>query len=90
MQTGAEHWNDAESDWRPARPLLKTEQAARVVALSVPAFWKGVKNARLPRPVYPLPRAPRWFEDELLAAIERTRALPADALARRRAAKEER
>ena len=71
--------------WRPARPLLTAQQGAQAVGLSIPAFWKQVKERRLPAPVYPAPRAPRWFEDELVATITKTRALPADAMAARRA-----
>jgi predicted DNA-binding transcriptional regulator AlpA len=58
-----------------------------MVGISVPAFWRGVKDERLPKPVYPMPRAPRWFEDELLAAVEKTRAAPSEALDRRRGSK---
>jgi predicted DNA-binding transcriptional regulator AlpA len=72
---------------RPMRTLLTARDAARTVRLSVPAFWKGVKDERLPKPVYPMPRAPRWFEDELLAAVEQTRASPAEAMAQRRSAR---
>jgi len=59
--------------------------AADAVGLSVPAFWKAVASGRLPAPVYPAPRAPRWRVSELLAALEKTRALPRDAMASRRA-----
>jgi predicted DNA-binding transcriptional regulator AlpA len=75
---------DADAAWRPARALLTAREGAQAVGLSVPAFWKGVKDERLPKPVYPMPRAPRWFEDELLAALERTRATPSEAMAKRR------
>jgi hypothetical protein len=46
-----------------------------------------VAARRLPRPLYPLPRAPRWRRSELRAALEATRALPAEAKAARRAAR---
>jgi predicted DNA-binding transcriptional regulator AlpA len=72
---------------RPARVLLTAREGAQSVRLSVPSFWKAVKDERLPQPVYPMPRAPRWFEDELLAAIERTRSAPSEAKARRRLAR---
>jgi predicted DNA-binding transcriptional regulator AlpA len=68
---------------RPTRTLLTARDAARTVGLSIPAFWKGVKDERLPKPVYPMPRAPRWFEDELFAAVEQTRASPTEAKAAR-------
>jgi predicted DNA-binding transcriptional regulator AlpA len=64
--------------------LLTAREAAQRIGLSVPAFWKGVRDRRLPIPVYPMPRAPRWFEHELLAALEQTRTSPTEAMARRR------
>jgi len=68
-------------------PLLKARDAARYVDLSLPALWAGVRAGRLPAPFYPAPRAPRWRESELRAALEATRQLPAAAMAARRAAK---
>lgn len=67
-------------------PLLNAREAARDVGLSLPAFWRCVSSKRLPAPVYPAPRAPRWYRSELRAAVKATRALPADAKASRRAA----
>ena len=67
--------------------LLTADAAADFVELSKPAFYAGVRKGRLPAPVYPAPRAPRWFEHELKAALEATRALPRDAMAARRASK---
>ena len=66
---------------------IAAEAAAAEVGLSLPAFWRAVGSGRLPRPVYPAPRAPRWFRSELRAALEATRALPAEAKAARRAAR---
>jgi predicted DNA-binding transcriptional regulator AlpA len=66
---------------------LTAEAAAAEVGLSLPAFWRAVAAGRLPCPVYPASRAPRWFRAELHAALEATRAMPADAMARRRAAR---
>jgi len=63
--------------------LLSAREAAQTVRLSMPAFWRAVRSKRLPLPVYPAPRAPRWFEGELLAALERTRASPSEAKALR-------
>lgn len=68
-------------------PLLIAEDAAAEVALSLPAFWRAVSSGRLPAPLYPAPRAPRWRRSELREALEATRALPAEAKAGRRAAK---
>jgi hypothetical protein len=55
--------------------------------LSLPAFWRAVAGGRLPSPVYPAPRAPRWYVSEIRAALAGTRALPAEAKASRRAAR---
>ena len=71
---------------RPSDPLLNAESSAAEVELSLPAFWKAVASRRLPAPFYPAPRAPRWRRSELLAALEATRALPAEAKASRRKA----
>lgn len=68
-------------------PMLPAETAAAEVGLSLPAFWRSVAAGRLPKPLYPAPRAPRWRRSELLAALDATRALPAEAKAARRAAK---
>lgn len=61
--------------------------AAQAAGLSIPGFWKAVAEGRLPAPVYPLPRAPRWYVSEFRTALAATRALPAEAKAERRAAK---
>ena len=66
-------------------PLLSAREGAAEVHLSLAAFWRAVGAGRLPRPLYPLPRAPRWRRSELKAALEATRALPAEAKAARRA-----
>jgi len=67
--------------------LLTAKQSAEEVGLSLAAFWRAVASGRLPAPVYPLPRAPRWRRSELLVALAATRALPRDQMAARRAAK---
>jgi predicted DNA-binding transcriptional regulator AlpA len=68
-------------------PLLTAAGAADELGLSLSAFWRGVTAERLPKPVYPMPRAPRWRRSELRASLEATRALPAEAKAMRRAAR---
>jgi predicted DNA-binding transcriptional regulator AlpA len=67
--------------------LLPPERAAEETGVSLAAFWRGVAAGRLPAPVYPAPKAPRWYRHELHAALEATRALPREAMAARRAAK---
>jgi predicted DNA-binding transcriptional regulator AlpA len=67
--------------------LLTAERAAEAVGLSLAALWRAVAAGRLPAPVYPAPRAPRWYRHELHAALEATRAKPREAMAARRSAK---
>lgn len=71
----------------PPDPLLTAEEAAADCGVALPTFWRGVAAGRLPAPLYPAPRAPRWRRSELHAALEATRAKPAEAKAARRAAK---
>jgi predicted DNA-binding transcriptional regulator AlpA len=66
---------------------VTAKQAATLVGLAESAFWRAVAAGRLPAPVYPLPRAPRWIPSELHAAMQATRALPRDQMASRRATK---
>ncbi len=71
----------------PATELLTAEQAADLMGLSLAAVWRAVAADRLPAPVYPAPRAPRWYRHELHAALEATRQKPREAMAARRSAK---
>ena len=66
---------------------LNAKKSAALVAVSVPAWWKGVAEGRFPTPIYPAPRAPRWYPSEIRAAVELTRALPRDQKNARRLAK---
>lgn len=75
------------TDYQPKDPLLTADESAQECGVSVPAFWKGVKAGRLPKPVYPASRAPRWRRSELHAALEVTRSMPRDAMEQRRQAK---
>jgi predicted DNA-binding transcriptional regulator AlpA len=68
------------------RPLDARESAAEV-GLCLSGFWRAVAKRRLPPPVYPLPKAPRWFRSELRAAMEQTRALPREQKQARRTAR---
>ena len=71
----------------PDDPPLNARQSAAEVGVSLPAFWRGVADGLFPQPVYPLPRAPRWFRSELRTAIEARRMSPHEAKAARRRAK---
>jgi hypothetical protein len=66
----------------PTPPLPR--EAAFLCRLSLPAFWKNVGTGRLPAPVYPAPKAPRWWRSRLCAAIEATSAVPTEAKEQRR------
>ncbi len=68
-------------------PPLTAAQAAEYVGLSLAAFWRSVAAERMPCPVYPLPKAPRWFGSELRAALDATRAMPREQMESRRIAK---
>ena len=70
----------------PTDPPLTAKEAAAAVGLSYAAFWRAVAADRLPSPVYPLPRAPRWFGSELRVALDALRQKPNEAKAERRAA----
>ncbi len=64
---------------------LPAKAAATEVGLSLAAFWRAVGAGRLPAPVYPLPRAPRWFRSELRTALQQHRMTPKTAKEQRRA-----
>ncbi len=73
--------------YQPTDPPLTAQQAAAELGISIAALWKGVAAGRLPAPVYPMSRAPRWFRSELRAALEAQRMTPVEAMSIRRAAK---
>lgn len=73
----------AQAELGPDDPLLAANSARLEAGLSTPAFWRAVAVGRLPAPFYPAPRAPCWRRSEIRAALEATRALPADAKAAR-------
>lgn len=74
-------------DYQPTDPLLTAEQSAAEVGLSIPGFWKAVTAKRMPAPLYPASRAPRWRRSELHAALDATRSLPSAQMAARRRAR---
>jgi predicted DNA-binding transcriptional regulator AlpA len=67
--------------------LLTSREAAAEASLSLAAFWKSVSDRRLPAPLYPASRCPRWRLSELRAALAATRMWPAQAKQVRRAAR---
>lgn len=65
---------------------LPPRPAAALAGLSVVAFWRAVRERRLPQPVYPASRSPRWYASEIRAALEQLRLSPREAVAQRRKA----
>jgi predicted DNA-binding transcriptional regulator AlpA len=58
--------------------LLPPKAAAVESGLSLAAFWRQVRDGRLPAPLYPSPRSPRWVRAELREALLQTRCRPGD------------
>jgi predicted DNA-binding transcriptional regulator AlpA len=80
--------NTPPSEITPAcEPLMTVVELADYLSVTEAAIYLAVKNQRLPRPVYPLSRSPRWRRSEIDAALEKTRAMPGVARAERRQAK---
>ena len=71
----------------PTDPPLTAKQGSIVAGLSLAAFWRAVAAGRLPNPVYPLPKAPRWFASEIREAMLGLRMRPADAKVARAASR---
>lgn len=67
--------------------FVDVRELANLLGVNVATVWRAVAAGRLPSPAYPSPRAARWPLAEVLEALERTRALPREAAARRRAAR---
>jgi len=67
--------------------LMTAEAAADFLRISKAAFWRAVAAGRLPAPVYPAARAPRWYSEELISALHATRNKPKDQMALRRSVK---
>jgi len=54
-------------------PLLKDREAAPILNMSVPTFWRRVADGTLPKPIK-LGALSRWPQSEILAVIERAKA----------------
>jgi predicted DNA-binding transcriptional regulator AlpA len=70
--------------------LMNAQEIADYLNVTVPGLYLAVKLGRIPPPVYPLSPSPRWRKSEIDAALEQTRATPAQARAERRQARIER
>jgi predicted DNA-binding transcriptional regulator AlpA len=49
--------------------LLNVRGVARVLSTSVTSVWRGVSSGRLPRPVYIMPKTPRWRRGEIESLV---------------------
>ncbi|VDS07167.1 Helix-turn-helix domain protein [Paracoccus haematequi] len=54
-------------------PLLKDKEAAPLLGISVPTFWRRVADGTIPKPVK-LGSTSRWPQSEILEVIERAKA----------------
>lgn len=62
----------------PVDPLLKDREAAPILGISVPTFWRRVADGTVPKPIK-LGASSRWPQSEILAVIERAKAARHDA-----------
>jgi predicted DNA-binding transcriptional regulator AlpA len=51
-------------------PLLTADEAAVETGRAVSTFGRDVKRGSVPAPYYVTPRAPRWRQSELQAAVD--------------------
>ncbi|MCP9484115.1 DNA-binding protein [Shimia sp. CNT1-13L.2] len=54
-------------------PLLKVGEAADLLSISVPSFWRRVADGSVPKPIK-LGSASRWPQSEILDVIEMAKA----------------
>ncbi|MCJ1900958.1 AlpA family transcriptional regulator [Paracoccus versutus] len=62
----------------PIDPLLKDREAAPLLGISVPTFWRRVADGTIPKPIK-LGALSRWPQSEILEVIERAKAARHDA-----------
>ena len=54
-------------------PLLRDKEAAPILGISVPTFWRRVADGTVPKPIK-LGALSRWPRSEILAVIEQAKA----------------
>lgn len=54
-------------------PLLRDREAALTLGVSVPTFWRRVKDGTVPKPIK-LGGSSRWPKSEILKVIEQAKA----------------
>lgn len=57
----------------PVDPLLRDREAALLLSMSVPTFWRRVADGTVPQPIK-LGALSRWPQSEILAVIEAAKA----------------
>lgn len=57
----------------PADPLLTAREAAPLLGISVPTFWRRVADGTVPKPIK-LGALSRWPQSEILQVIETAKA----------------
>lgn len=62
----------------PVDPLLKDREAAPLLSISIPTFWRRVADGTIPKPIK-LGALSRWPQSEILEVIERAKAARHDA-----------
>lgn len=62
----------------PTDPLLTAREAAPLLGISVPTFWRRVSDGTIPKPLK-LGALSRWPQSEILAVIERAKAARSEA-----------
>jgi predicted DNA-binding transcriptional regulator AlpA len=66
---------------------MSAVDVAEYLAITVPGLYLAVRAGRLPRPLYPLSRSPRWKRSDVDTFLEKTRTTPTQARADRRQAR---
>lgn len=54
-------------------PLLRDREAAQILGMAVPTFWRRVADGTVPKPIK-LGHLSRWPKSEILEVIERAKA----------------
>jgi hypothetical protein len=67
-------------------PLMSPDDLAKYLNVTTVAVYLAIKAGRIPPPIYPLLRSPRWRRTEVDAFLEKTRATPTQARVARRQA----
>lgn len=79
LMEASEHMSNQSNSPQPdIDPLLKVREAAKMLSISVPSFWRRVADGSVPKPIK-LGSSSRWLRSEILAVIEEAKARRQDA-----------